>query len=334
MTGVAALSALPILYWNDRHDWVTFRHVAVQAGVAEGKSSGIRWFGPLEYLAGQFALLLGYWFIAWVGALVRFRPWDSTSIGHRYLWWMSVPTFGMFALSSVRASGQLNWPVAAYLSGAVLVAGWLPEVLNTQLPRLRRVTRWSFAIAISAGAFFSILAHDTRLITYFVVPLLPSETPVQPSPLRSFDPAARLKGYRYLAGELDLIREQIRKADRNEAVLAGLRWDIPGLLGFYCDGHPQAYSFGLVLRLDRHSQYDLWHPNPVDDAQAFLGRTFIVVGGGDPRIALASAFTSISPPQEVVYREHGQPLARWFVCVCRGFKGFDPSLLPGTEAGH
>jgi Dolichyl-phosphate-mannose-protein mannosyltransferase len=334
MTLVAALSAMPILYWNDRHDWVTFRHVAVQAGVAEGKTSGVRWLGPLEYLAGQFALLLGYWFVAWIGALIRFRPWGSTAIGIRYLWWMSVPTFAVFALSSIRANGQLNWPVAAYLSGAVLVAGWLPEVLNSSQPRFRKLTRWSFGIAIVVGALFSVLAHDTRLLTYLVVPRLPPETPIQPTPLRSFDPAARLKGYRFLADELDQIRERIRKTEGDEAVLAGLRWDIPGLLGFYCKGHPQAYSLGLVLRLDRHSQYDLWHPNPVDDAQAFLGRTFIVVGGGDPRIALASAFASIDPPQEVVYREHGQPLARWFVCVCRGFKGFDRTQLPGTDAGH
>jgi hypothetical protein len=214
------------------------------------------------------------------------------------------------------------------------VAGWLSEVLNSPQPRLRRVTRWAFGIAVVVGALFSILAHDTRLMTVLVVPQLPLETPARPTPLRSFDPAARLKGHRYLAEELDRIREQIRIEDGNDAVVVGLRWDVPGLLGFYCEGHPQTYSLGLAVRLDRHSQYDLWHPNPVDDAQAFLGRTFIVVGGGDPRIVLASAFASISPPQEVIYREHGQPLSRWFVCVCRGFKGFDPTQLPGVEAGH
>src|SRR3954447_25864284 len=47
MAVVAGLSALPILYWNSQHDWVTFRHVAVQAGVAESNASGgVRWLGP------------------------------------------------------------------------------------------------------------------------------------------------------------------------------------------------------------------------------------------------------------------------------------------------
>ena len=73
MALVAALSAVPILYWNSQHDWVSFRHVAVQAGVAESKkASGIRWFGPLEYVGGQLVVLLGYWFVCWVGALVRY----------------------------------------------------------------------------------------------------------------------------------------------------------------------------------------------------------------------------------------------------------------------
>src|SRR5262245_15239384 len=60
MVTVAAVSAIPILLWNSQHDWVTFRHVAVQAGVAESKkNSGIRWHGPLEYVGGQLVVLLG-----------------------------------------------------------------------------------------------------------------------------------------------------------------------------------------------------------------------------------------------------------------------------------
>src|SRR5262249_23297852 len=60
-TVVAALCCLPILWWNVQHDWVSFFHVRGQAG---GQGTRITWLGPLTYLGTQFALLLGFWFIA------------------------------------------------------------------------------------------------------------------------------------------------------------------------------------------------------------------------------------------------------------------------------
>ena len=161
-----------------------------------------------------------------------------------------------------------------------------------------------------------------------------AETEINPMPTRPLDPAARLKGYRYLGAEIDRIRQAVRDAGDGEAVLVGHRWDMPGLVGFYTEGHPQAYSIGLILRLDRHSQYDLWRPNPTDDAQEFLGRTFVVVAGGNASAVLAPAFASVGSQQEVVYREDGRAVARWYLFVCRGFKGFDPALREGIKAGH
>lgn len=332
MAVVAGLSALPILFWNWQHDWVTFRHVAVQAGVAEStKGGGLRWSGPLKYVGGQLVLLLGYWFLVWVLALVSYRPRPDLPIGLRYLWWMSVPTFAVFAASSLLTSGQINWPVSAYLSGGVLAAGWLAHAISrTSMQWPRR----SFATALSIGFVCTILAHNTRLATAFAGPLIPDESTENRTPARLIDPTARLKGWRHLGMELDRLRADVRATEGVDPVLAGLRWDVPGLLAIYTDGHPQAYSLGLILRYDRHSQYDLWHPNPADDAQAFRGRTFLIVGPGDPSRALAPAFESVGAPQEVVYRENGRPLAIWYVCVCRGYRGIDRAQWPGADAGH
>lgn len=348
MAAVAGLSALPILYWNAQNDWVTFRHVAAQAGVAEAKrETGIRWFGPFEYVAGQSVVLLGVWFAAWVAALIRYRPRPGVPAGLTYLWWMSVPTFAVFGLSSLRAGGQLNWPVAAYLSGAILVGGWVADVTRDGRHRLvRRGVRF----ALFLGAVLTLLAHDTHILTGLVAPDVRPDPPdnpgpaavdpalarhEDPTPLRRFDPAARLKGHRHLGDELDDLRRVCRACDGADPVLATFRWDEAGALGFYTDGHPQAYAVGVALGLDRHSQYDLWHPNPVADAQAFRGRTFLVVSGFDPAPMLRPAFDSVSPGHRVVYREHDRAIARWFVCVCRGFKGFDPSLWPAAgDPGH
>jgi hypothetical protein len=323
----AGLSALPILYWNAEHDWVTFRHVAVQAGV-QADEREVRWLGPVEYVAGQFLLLLGFWFVAWVLAVIRFRPRAGAPAGLSYLWWMSVPTFVLFAMSTLRARGQLNWPVAAYLSGAVLVAGWLVEALRSDRGR---AVRRAFGLSVCLGALVTVLMHDTRLLTAPVCRLAPAwlfppDSTDRPTPLRAIDPAARLKGARFLGTELDRLRAELGRADGSDPVLAGMRWDIPGLVGFYSAGRPHAYSVGLTVGADRHSQYDLWRPNPVDDPDAFRGRTFLIVAGWDAGPSLVPAFDDVSPPVEIVYRENGRALARWYVCVCRGFRGFDRAV--------
>jgi len=98
---------------------------------------------------------------------------------------------------------------------------------------------------------------------------------------------------------------------------------MPGELAFYCTGHPTVYSLGLALA-DRHSQYDLWRPNPIFDPDHFRGQTVIFVGEISP--PLRQAFAQVDSSQVVTFFEGDYPIARWTVTVCRGFQGF-PKLL-------
>ena len=100
---------------------------------------------------------------------------------------------------------------------------------------------------------------------------------------------------------------------------------IPGELGFYCRGNPVVFTFGVALA-DRFSQYDVWRPNPVFDAQAFAGRTFVYVGEAIPE----AAFRQVELAEAVVARDDGVPVANWKIWVCRGFRGF----LPPADRGH
>src|SRR5207237_903244 len=128
MTLTAAACCLPVVLWNVRHDWVGLRHVAGQAGIHAG---ALRWWGPLAFVGTQAALLLGVWFVAWSAAMTAWRPGRTADAGVRYLWWMSVPTFAVFFLFSLRTAEQPNWPVTAYLSGLVLTTAWLARWLTS-----------------------------------------------------------------------------------------------------------------------------------------------------------------------------------------------------------
>jgi hypothetical protein len=326
VTAVAALCSLPILVWNAKHDWVTFRHVGWQAGVQQRE--GVHWLGPLSFVGGQAALLLGWWFVAWVAAMWNYRPrWDNPggSLSTRYLWWMSAPTFAVFVLASLKTTGQLNWAVAAYLSGMVLAAGWVAACLRWTQPRVRRLVLLSTATTCALGLVLIVVVHFPKVTRPILLSISGPPSLSRPFPLRRFDPTCRLRGWRTLAAEVDRVREALR-ASRIDPVIAGTNWTLPGMLGVYCTDHPTVYSLGLPSG-DRHSQYDFWRPNPVHDADEFLGRTFVIVGGLSPQVV--RAFSAVETSREVVYAEGGHAVAAWCVTVCHGFRGFD--YVPGLR---
>jgi hypothetical protein len=316
MTGVAAVICLPILLWNLQHDWVSLRHVSGQAGFQEQRVT--LWLGPLEYLGLQFLVLLGFWFIAWTAAMFVHRPWRESEWGIRYLWWMSAPMFIVFLLFSLQTREEPNWPVTAYVSGLVLAAAWVQQQLHAPSRTRRRVTFAALATACTLGIFLIVLMHHSEWLQGPLVRLAGPPSAQQPLPRRRFDPTCRLRGWRTLGRALDRLCEELR-AQGIDPLLAATSWNEPGEIAFYCRGHPTVYSLGLALG-GRHSQYDLWHPNPILDEAYFRGRTFLVVGDVDQ--LLSGAFERIEMSHLVTHCEGGQQVAQWTVTVCRGFRGF------------
>jgi len=314
MVGTAFVCCFPILWWNFNNDWVTFRHVAGQAGVP---NQGIRWQGPLEYVGMQLGLLIGYWFIAWVIAMIHFRPWVGQPASVRYLWWMSAPTFVVFGAFTLKSSGQVNWPVATYISGAVLMTAWLVKAVDSTSAPYRRLSRTGVALACALGIAVSIVSHNSQLVKPALEAAANQVKPNDPLAIRVVDPTTRLRGWKYLGKELDAVRRSVRDQDGIDPLVAASSWASAGELGFYCDNHPQVFSLGLYFG-DRHSQYDRWRPNPVDDAQVFRGKTFVVVGDHEPTLRVL--FTQVSRAREVDYREGAVRVALWNIWICSGYR--------------
>ncbi|HYT89273.1 MAG TPA: glycosyltransferase family 39 protein [Gemmataceae bacterium] len=319
MLAVAALCCLPVVVWNARNDWVSLRHVSGLAGLSE-RSAGVRWLGPVAFVGVQFLLLLGYWFVAWLRAMAAHAPWREPRPELRYLWWMSAPTFVVFLLFGFKTGGgEPNWPVTAYVSGLVLTVLWLARHLETAHEGERHAALVFLGLACGLGVALTLIMHRSTWAHPLLAQLAGPPTADAPLPLRRFDPTCRLRGWRTLATAVDSVRAELR-AEGVEPVLAGAGWSLPGILGFYCEGQPVVYSFGLALG-DRRSQYDFWRPNPVWDHEQFAGKTFVFVGG-DSLQGLSGAFAEVATPFIVTHYEGGQPVSRWTVTVCRGYRGF------------
>lgn len=324
MIAVAGLCCFPILIWNAQHDWVTFRHVLGLSGlhdvVQASDEPRIHWLGPLRYLGGQCALLLVYWFVVWAAAMVAHRPGRERDVGVRYLWWMSAPMFLLFlAFSPKTDGGEMNWPVTAYLSGLVLSAAWLARQFDDPRRWYRTATALNLGFACVLGLAVTVFMHRSEWLYPLLTRLAGPPTDKNPLPMRRFDPTCRLRGWRTLAAAVDDLRNRLCQEEGCDPVLAGGNWSLPGELGVYCAGHPQAYSLGPLMG-DRHSQYDLWF-NPLTSGATFRGRTFIVVNGDE--CLLGTAFTTVLST-EVMHYEKDQPIASWRLSVCRDFQGSFP----------
>jgi 4-amino-4-deoxy-L-arabinose transferase-like glycosyltransferase len=319
MTGLGALGGVPILAWNAMHGWVTLKHEQLHIGLDEGPA--IHWLGPLRYLALQFLVLLGFWFVAWARAMWAQRPGRAAHPQVGYLWWMSLPPIVFFGCFSFKnGGGEPNWPIVGYLSGLVLTADWLSGELRHPSASYRRASWAATAFFCVLGLLLTALVHNS----HWLQPVLARWSPPGDGTLRRrLDPTCRLRGWRVLADGVDRLRQRVEQEEGEPPVLAASWWIVPGELGFYCNGHPTVHSVGLPLG-DRHSQYDLWHPNPTaaEDFQAFAGKTFIVVGVGEDR--LRDAFDRVEPAQIIVCAESGQEIQRWAVTVAHGYRGFPP----------
>jgi 4-amino-4-deoxy-L-arabinose transferase-like glycosyltransferase len=328
-SSIAGLCCLPILIWNAQHGWITFLHVGRQAGVQGAAST--HWLGPLEYLAGQAAVLLGFWFIPYVAvmalgsrlavrsALDRDQTTDNEqrSTDVLFLWCLSAPMFLVFLGFSWKTDVELNWPVTAYVSGMVLAAGWIVQQCLSPITWYRRLARG----CVGAAALAGIVVSAIILHTEWLYPLKPSSDDLS---MRRYDPTCRLRGWRTLAGEIEALRQALRQ-EGVEPIIATSGWALPGEIAFYLPDHPEVYSFALATG-GRRSQYDFWRPNPIWDPEQFHGVTVIYVG--DTNVLFAGAFDRVEPGRLVVHKVSGHHVAAWRVTVCRGYRGF-PRLLPG-----
>jgi 4-amino-4-deoxy-L-arabinose transferase-like glycosyltransferase len=325
LVGVACLSAVPILVWNASHGWVTFQHLATLGGFGaptQVSDGGLKWLGPIQYLGGQAALMLGVWLVFWLCAVWTYRPGKDGDGGRQFLWWLSVPMFVFFlGFSLKKGGGEINWPVTTYLSGAVLSAIWLAEVVERGVAWQRKLATAGAVAGVAVGGLGVVLMHFSGYLYPVLGPFAGEPGPKEPFPMRRIDPTCRLRGWRELAAEVDRVMDELG----DDVVLAGSGWTMPGMLGVYCHKHPHVYCLGSAQG-ERLSQYDLW-PNPIDQREGFLGKTFVVVGSPDP--VLRAAFDSVEERPPVRILVSGRPVASHGVWVCRGFRGIDR-----RSAGH
>ena len=139
---VSLIMFSPVILWNADHDWVTIRHTAGQAHVAEGFQLSIK--SLLEFLGSQFGVITPLLFVLIAVSIWKLRKKREGM----FLFWFSVPVIAFFILKSLQAKVQANWAMPGYITGVIAFSAFYLKEWNP-------LRRWR-TILISAAVLLSI----------------------------------------------------------------------------------------------------------------------------------------------------------------------------------
>ena len=213
---VNVVCALPVLIWNGQHGWITYFHVANDAGVGQPWEPTLRHVG--DFLGSELGLLNPVFFVATVWAAIAF--WRRSRHNPRlvYFFSMGAPLFLAYLLHSFRSGVLPNW-----IAPSVLPLFYLMVIFWDTKWRLGAVQLkpW-LAAGIGLGLFAVVLGHDSDLIHKLTGLRLPVNQ----------DPLHRVRGWSDVARVAGDARQELL-AEGKPVFIIGDSYQTVGVISFY-----------------------------------------------------------------------------------------------------
>ncbi len=284
----------PVVIWNASHGWVTVRHTAGQAHVAEGLNISLRSFA--EFAGSQLGVLTPF-----VGVMIIIALWKlmraETQTG-KFLFWFSVPVIVFFLIKSLQGKVQANWAMMGYVTGII---GFSAMFLN-DWDRHKSFLKVVIVVGIILSSVVTAVAHYPLK---FHIP-----------PKR--DPSARLRGWKELGKAADALYRSSGMTGR--PFVFSDSYQVSSELAFYMPGHPATYCINLGRRMN---EYDLW---PKFDNRIHSDAIFVTIGDVGLPPVVGDAFGDHTKYLYRVY-EKGNLLREYSLFVCRDFRGMKEEAI-------
>lgn len=217
----------PVILWNAANGWVTLKHTAGQAHVAEGLKISVRSF--FEFTGSQLGVITPVLFILIFTSLWKMRKTRNGA----FLFWLSMPTIAFFVLKSLQGKVQANWALPGYATGFIAFSAYyMKDILLSKKGRKMLVIS-----GILLPFIITIFAHFPAILH------LP----------QGKDPTKKLVGWRELGAEASMIYRGMPQSA--PVFIFSDKYQVSSELAFYMDSHPETYCINLGRRMN---QYDLW----------------------------------------------------------------------------
>jgi 4-amino-4-deoxy-L-arabinose transferase-like glycosyltransferase len=258
---VAAIVFLPVVRWNQQHNWASFRF-QLSHGTSEDASSALANLG--SYWGGQLGIYSPVLFI--MGAVAMFGGWrryKQLALGEQMILIAATFPLVFFCVFAVRHRPEANWPVFAYWPMTVLLAARGSAFgvrssggVDTDSPNAdRRTPNAEFRGALIVAAAFTLAAHLPEMIKLVPVRTLPTIP----------NPWEEMFGWDKCGQELDDLS--------HGAPVFCTTYENASEASFYMAGHPDVWT----IDTNRRTEFDFFPGRP--DVQS-LERAVCVTRAG------------------------------------------------------
>ena len=299
--GIAVLGLLPYWLWDKQHESMFSLHIKTLSQRHTDAAFG-RWF--LDFLAGQ-ALFIGP--IAWcttLWALAKSKTLIRDDAPRAFALAFTLPLLAICVYTSLRSKLEINWPTTMHLTSLLPVA--------VLFDRLWRDGKRALPLASIALNLF--------LITLAFFPGLPGLLGMT-LPAEPFTKLNEPYGWPELMAKTAAAGETL-KAEGREVAYGSVTYRVNSAMAFYLPDQPQTNGLYFNVRWDN---YKLW-----TDEKALIGKSIVLVNDvEDEKGSLEIAkkyFASVEPLPPIFLTRPGydKPVKRWYIALCRDFKGYDP----------
>jgi 4-amino-4-deoxy-L-arabinose transferase-like glycosyltransferase len=276
----------PVIFWNAANGWVTLKHTAGQAHVAEGLKISAKSF--FEFTGSQLGVITPVLFILIAIALWRLRRDRRGS----FLFWLSMPTIAFFFFKSLQGKVQANWALPGYATGFIAFSAYhVKDFLTSKKGRKMLIIS-----GILLPFIITIFAHFPAILH------LPQEK----------DPTKKLVGWRELGAEASMIYSEMSLSA--PVFIFSDKYQVSSELAFYMDSHPATYCINLGRRMN---QYDLW-----PGFEEFIGYNAVFVRTSHNELPeeVGVVFESCQK-QPVSIKTKQKKIMKFTIFKCYDFKG-------------
>jgi 4-amino-4-deoxy-L-arabinose transferase-like glycosyltransferase len=287
MLAVTLVCISPVLWWNQRHHWISAGQLGDRGHVHE--AFGFHADTVVNFLEMQagvvspllFLLLL----VVAVASMVRLARTrlEAQNEGELLLLILFLSVFVFYLVVALHIRCEANWPAVSYLSLIALLAGRWTE--GRLFVGMQRVT---LSVVFVLGWLQTLLFHDTAAL----------HLPVK------MDPMSRVAGWSGIAEEMGRLRQE-QRAD----LLLADGYKEASVVAFALPDKPFIY----VLRHHPPSnQFDFWPRLPTAPPHRILWLT-----AKDSAEALGRTFRSITPLESIQVWYRGKLLRSYRVYLCQ-----------------
>ena len=284
---LAALVMLPILYWNARHDWISF---AYQLHHGTGN---LHWQAS-RFLLSEAAQLLVYGFgvvVFGVIALVSAAR-DSSDTGVRYCLALALPVLLLFGWNAGYVATLPHWTSLAWAALLPLSARWI----------YRRWSQRGVRVGVYMSAAYSLLLMSV-LFAEMVTPRLPFA--------ENKHPMSDIYGWQDAAQHAETLRAEMAATPGVTPTLFTVNWTYASRLAWYARPTP------VVVLDERYDQFDLWFGSPQNGARGIVVST---EGDAPPATGGAAQFAGCTPRDKLPIILNGHLVSTFSFYACNDFR--------------